>query len=279
MKGRMMIVVTGATGNVGRSLVRMLIEAGRPVTAVARRIGAADVPPGVTAVAADLGEPASLQAALDGAQALFLLVAGQDPAGVLARAKAAGVTRVVLLSSQGVGTRPGDAYAHAAGFERAVAESGLEYTVLRSGGLASNAYAWADPIRAHRTAAAPFAEVGLPFVDTDDVAAVAAAVLTGDGHHGATYVLTGPEPTTPRQRAEAIGRAIGEPVAFVEQTREEAHAVMSAFLPAPVVEGTLSILGEPTAQERAVSPDVERILGRPASPFAAWAERNAAAFR
>lgn len=143
----------------------------------------------------------------------------------------------------------------------------------------SNAFAWAEPIRAHRTAAAPFAGVGLPFVDPDDVAAVAAAVLTGAGHDGATYVLTGPEPSTPRQRAEAIAAAIGEPVTFVEQTREEAHAQMSAFMPAPVVEGTLAILGEPTAAERTPSGDVERILGRPAAPFAAWAERNAAAFR
>jgi uncharacterized protein YbjT (DUF2867 family) len=273
-----MIVVTGATGNVGRTLVRMLDEAGQPVTAVARRITPDDVPAGVRAVAADLGDPASLDAALDGAKTLFLLVAGDDPAGLLARAETAGVTKVVLLSSQGVGTRPGGAYAHAAGFEAAVAASGLRHTILRSGGMASNAFAWAESIRAHRTAAAPFAEVGLPFIDPDDVAAVAAAVLTGDGHDGATYVLTGPAPTTPRQRAEAIAAAIGRPVAFIEQTREQAHAQMSAFMPAPVVAGTLTILGEPTAEEQAVSPHVEQILGRPAAPFTAWAERNAAAF-
>jgi len=274
-----MIVVTGATGNVGRTLVRTLAAAGQPVTAVARRISESDVPAGVRAVAADLGDPASLDPALAGAKTLFLLVAGEDPAGVVERAKAAGVAKLVLLSSQGVGTRPGPAYAHAAGFEQAVAGSGLEHTILRSGGLASNAFAWAEPIRAQRTAAAPFAEVGLPFVDPDDVAAVAAAVLSEDGHDGATYVLTGPAPTTPRQRAAAIATALGEPVTFVEQTREEAHAQMSAFMPAPVVAGTLAILGEPTAEEQSVSPDVARILGRPAAPFTAWAARNAGAFR
>ncbi|PYC79444.1 NmrA family transcriptional regulator [Streptomyces tateyamensis] len=274
-----MIAVTGATGNVGRTLVRLLAEAGEPVAAVARRITPADVPPGVRAVAADLADPASLRPALDGAKALFLLVAGEDPAGLLAQAAQAGVARVVLMSSQGVGTRPGGAYAHAAAFEQAVAASGLEYTVLRSGGLASNALAWAEPVRAHRTAAAPFADVALPFVDPDDVAAVAAAVLTGAGHHGATYVLTGPEPISPRRRAAAIAAAIGEPVAFVEQTREQAHAQLSAVMPAPVVEGTLAILGEPTPAEQAVSPHVPQLLGRPAAPFSAWAARNAAAFR
>ncbi|NUR63723.1 MAG: NAD(P)H-binding protein [Catenulispora sp.] len=272
-----MIVVTGATGNVGRTLVRTLAEAGHEVTAVARRITAADVPAGVRAVAADLGDPASLESALTGADALFLLVAGEDPAGVLARAEAAGVSRVVLLSSQGVGTRPG-VYAHAASFEQAVAHSGLRHTILRSGGMASNAMAWAEPIRAHRTAAAPFADTGLPFVDPDDVAAVAAAVLTEDGHDDATYVLTGPEATTPRQRAAAVAAAIGKPVTFLEQTRDQAREQMSAFMPAPVVEGTLAILGEPTAAEQTPTTDVEKVLGRPAAPFAAWAERNAAVF-
>jgi uncharacterized protein YbjT (DUF2867 family) len=274
-----MIVVTGDTGNVGRTLVRTLAAAGHAVTAVSRNIAQADVPTGVRAVAADLGVPTGLDAALQGAKALFLLVAGDDPAGVLARARSAGVTRVVLVSSQGVGTRPGGAYAHAEAFEKAVAASGLEYTILRSGGLDSNAFAWVEPIRAQRLAPAPFAEVGLPFVDPDDVAAVAAAALTEDGHAGATYVLTGPSATTPRQRAAAIGEAIGAPVTFVEMTREEAAAQMAQFMPPAVVEGTLAILGEPTAEERAVSPDVERVLGRPAAPFSAWAERNAAAFR
>ncbi|WP_433454913.1 SDR family oxidoreductase [Streptomyces sp. CA-142005] len=273
-----MIVVTGATGNVGRALVAALIQAGETVTAVARHIGEGDVPPGVQAVAADLAEPQSLAPALAGAKALFLLVAGEDPVGILRRAAAAGVGKVVLLSSQGAGTRP-DTYAHAARFEAAVAESGLPYTVLRSGGLASNALAWAEPVRRHRTAAAPFADVALPFVDPDDVAAVAAAVLREDGHDGVTYTLTGPEPTTPRQRAAAIAAALGEPVTFVEQSREEAHAQMVRFMPPAVAEGTLAVLGTPTPDEQAVGPDVPRLLGRPAAPFSAWAARNVAAFR
>jgi uncharacterized protein YbjT (DUF2867 family) len=274
-----MIVVTGATGNVGRTLVRTLAAAGHEVTAVSRRITDADVPAGVRAVAADLGAPDEMDAALQGAKALFLLVAGDEPAEVLARAKAAGVRRVVLVSSQGVGTRPGGAYAHAAGFEQAVAASGLQYTILRSGGMDSNALAWVEPIRAQRLAPAPFGDVGLPFVDPDDVAAVAAAVLTQGGHDGATYVLTGPAATTPRQRAAAIAEAIGEEVTFVEMTPEQAREQMLRFIPPAVVEGTLAILGEPTGEERMVSPDVERVLGRPAGSFSAWAERNAVAFR
>src|SRR5690242_18589173 len=115
-----MIVVTGATGNVGRALVRHLVEAGEQVTAVSRRRPEDPLPPGVRHVAADLADPPAVRAALDGAEALFLLVAGEDPAGLVDRARAAGVRRIVLLSSQGVATRP-DSYAHAARFEAAVA--------------------------------------------------------------------------------------------------------------------------------------------------------------
>ncbi|MFE9877163.1 NAD(P)H-binding protein [Streptomyces sp. NPDC005784] len=273
-----MYVVTGATGNVGRALVRTLSGAGLPVTAVARKITGDEVPEGVRAVAADLAEPTGLGPAFEGAEALFLLVAGEDPTGVLDAAKTAGIRRVVLLSSQGVGTRP-EAYGHPARFEKALRESGLDWTVLRSGGMDTNAFAWAGSVRARREAAAPFGGIGLPFVDPDDVAAVAAAVLREDTHAGATYTLTGPAPTTPRERAAAIGAALGEPVRFTEQTREEAHALMAGFMPLPVVEGTLAILGEPTEEERRVAPDVERVLGRAPGTFAAWAQRNAAAFR
>ncbi|MFJ2751445.1 SDR family oxidoreductase [Streptomyces sp. NPDC087297] len=271
-----MIVVTGATGNVGRELVRILTAGGERVTAVSRRPG--PLPEGVRHHPGDLAEPQSIAPALDGADALFLLVAGEDPQGILDRAAAAGIRRVVLLSSQGAGTRP-EVYAHPARFEEAVRRSGLEWTILRSGGLDSNAYAWAESIRTTRTAAAPFGDVGLPTVDPADIAEVAAAVLRDPGHAGRTHELTGPAPVTPRERAEAIGAALGEPVRFIEQTREEARAQMLTFMPEPVVEGTLAILGEPLPAEREPSPAVREILGRAPRPFTDWAARSAPAFR
>lgn len=273
-----MIVITGATGNVGGELVRLLAAAGGQVTAVSRRAPERALPGGVRHHRADLADPESLRPALAGADALFLLVAGEDPGAVLGVAAESGVRRVVLLSSQGVGTRP-EQYRHPAAFEDAVRRSGFEWTILRSGGLGSNAFAWAESIRTHRTAAAPFGDVGLPTVDPADVAEVAAVVLRADGHAGRTYELTGPERVTPRERAEAIAGAIGEPVRFVEQSAAQARAQMLTFMPEPAVEGTLSILGAPVAAEVAVSPAVERILGRAPRPFAAWADRAAPAFR
>ena len=278
-----MIVVTGATGNVGATLVRALAEAGERVTAVSRGVSARDVPEGVRHVRADLAEPRSLEPAFDGAESLFLLTSGDfTVAGgdgtvlgeVLDLARAGGVRRVVLLSSQGVGTGR-----HSPALEDVVRSSGLEWTVLRPGGFDSNAFAWAGTIREQRLAAAPFADVALPTVDPDDIAGVAAVALRAAGHGGQTYVLTGPEPVTPRQQVAAIGDALGEPVRFVELSREEARAAMTASMPEVIADATLDILGTPSADEQRVSPDVERVLGRPAGSFADWVARNAAAFK
>jgi uncharacterized protein YbjT (DUF2867 family) len=281
-----MIVVTGATGNAGRSLVRALVAAGERVTATSRSVSPADLPQGVAARRADLTDAVSLRPVFDGAESLFLQNGGPTAhlmrtAEVLEAAAAGGVKRVVLLSSQGVATRP-ESESHgkvARAIEEAVRASGLEWTILRPGGFASNTYAWAEQVRTARTVAAPFGDVGLPVIDPDDIAEVAAVALRSPEHGGSVYELTGPALVTPRQQAETLGVALGEPVRFVEQSREEAWEVMTRFMPEPVVETTLSILGEPTDAERRVSPDVERVLGRPARPYEEWARRNVAAFR
>ncbi|MEN3270644.1 NAD(P)H-binding protein [Pseudonocardia sp.] len=280
-----MIVVTGATGNVGRPLVQALAAAGEQVTAVSRGVSGAAVAEGVRHRQADLAAPETLRPVFDGADALFLHDTGAgahllSPRDILDIAKAGGVGRVVLLSSQGVATRPQSSSHGGVGrsIEDAVRQAGMDCTILRPGGFDSNAYAWVESVRARRTIAAPFGDVGLPTVDPADIAEVAAAALREDGHAGQVYELTGPALSTPRKRAEAIGDALGEPIRFIEQTRDEAHAQMLQFMPEPVVETTLAILGEPTPAEQRISPDVEQVLGRPPRTFAEWAVRNIAAF-
>jgi uncharacterized protein YbjT (DUF2867 family) len=275
-----MIVVTGATGNVGRPLVRALAAAGEQVTAVSRRVSAPDVPAGVRHRRADLADPGSLASAFDDAEVLFLLTsgdfvsAGGKVSDVLDAARAAGIRRVVLLSSQGVETGR-----HPSTLEDPLVRSDLEWTLLRPGGFHSNAFMWAEMVRSQRMIAAPFGDVALPTIDPTDIAEVAAAVLRDTAHIGKAYVLTGPAPISPRQQASAIADALGEPVRFVEQSRSQARQQMLRFMPEPVVENTLTILGTPKIGERQVSPHVERILGRPPRTFAAWAVRNASAFK
>jgi uncharacterized protein YbjT (DUF2867 family) len=282
----LVIVVTGATGNVGRSLVQILAAAGRPVTATSRAIEATDAPEGVRHIRADLTQPDSLRPVFDSAEALFLQNGGPSAhhlsaPDILDAAKSAGIRRVVLLSSQGAATRP-ESVSHggiARSIEDAVEQSGLDWTILRPGGFASNAYAWAESVRTRRVIAAPFADVGLPVVDPADIAEVAAVALREDGHEGRTYELTGPALSTPRQRARTIADALGEPVRFDDQTREEARTQMLRFMPEPVADTTLDILGDPTPAEQRISPDIERILSRPPRTFADWTHDHIAAFR
>ncbi|MEU4581237.1 NAD(P)H-binding protein [Kitasatospora aureofaciens] len=279
-----MIVVTGATGNIGRPLTRALAEAGREVVAVSRHRAA--VPDGVRHVVADLARPGELTAVLPGAEALFLLLSGDlhaqaaRPADLIGEAVAAGVRRVVLLSTQGVVTRPFGATRIAMrGLEDVLRDSGLEWAILRPGGFASNGLWWAESVRAQRLVAAPFGDVGVPVIDPADIAEVAAAALLDDRHIGGEYELTGPEVVTPRQQTEALAAALGSPVRFHELTRDEARAAMSRSMPAELADDTLDILGSPSPAELRVSPDVERVLGRAPRPFADWAVRNVAAFR
>ncbi|MEW2527077.1 NAD(P)H-binding protein [Streptomyces sp. NPDC047071] len=279
-----MIVVTGATGNVGRPLTQALAEAGEQVTAVSRR--AADVPDGVRHVQADLSAAQALAPVLDGAKALFLLLSGDlhaldaRPADLIDQAAACGVRKVVLLSSQGVATRPqGPSRVAMRALEDTLRGSGLDWAVVRPGGFASNALAWAESVRTQRTVAAPFGDTGVPVVDPADIAAVAAACLLEDRHTGGIYELTGPEVITPRQQAEAIATALGSPVRFHELTRAEAKAAMTRAVPAELADDTLDIIGAPNAAELRISPDVERVLGRTPNSFGDWVDRNIAAFR
>ncbi|MER5886163.1 NAD(P)H-binding protein [Streptomyces sp. NPDC001941] len=279
-----MIVVTGATGNTGRPLTRALAAAGQQVTAVSRH--AAPVPAGVRHLVADLAEPTTLAPALEGAKALFLLLsgdlhaAGATPADLIAQASAAGVARIVLLSTQGVATRPfGRTRIAMRALEDELKASGLEWAVLRPGGFASNALWWAESIRTNRTVAAPFGDVGVPVVDPVDIAEVAAACLLEDRHTGSVYTLTGPRVITPREQADALSAALDTPVRFQELTRQEARNAMARTMPAELADDTLDILGAPSPDEVRVSPDVQRVLGRPPHSFADWAARNTAAFR
>ncbi|WP_100444798.1 SDR family oxidoreductase [Glycomyces xiaoerkulensis] len=270
-----MIVVTGSTGNVGRPLVEKLTAAGESVVSVARgaegRAGAEHRP-------ADLTRAETLKPAFAGGKELFLLTGdpGLDLAPVLEEAASAGIGRVVLLSSIRVATRPEEGLG---GFEDAVRESGLEWTILRPGGFFSNALLWAESVRAERSIAAPFGDVGLPHIDPADVAEVAARALLEPAYEGGTYDLTGPALVTPREQARAVAEALGEPVDFVELTREQALTEFSKVWSVLVVEGALKALGEPNEAELRISAEVERITGRPARSFADWARRNAGAFR
>ncbi|WP_433733662.1 SDR family oxidoreductase [Nocardia sp. CA-129566] len=280
-----MIVVTGATGNIGRTLVQQLVAAGEQVTAVSRGNQDIALPDGVQHRQADLADPESLSPAVENADALFLLltgpqlVTGPDPARFVEVAAAGGVKKLVLLSSQATGTRPGLAsHARLHAFESALRQSDLNWTILRPTGFFSNTYAWIESIRTEGVIAAPFADVALPAIDPADIAEVAAHVLRTEGHSGTTYELTGPAAISPREQADIVAAALDTSLRFVELTREQARVGMLRFMPADVADGTLDIIGAPTPGEQEVGSDVERVIGRPATSYAEWVQRNRALF-
>ncbi|MFC9876288.1 SDR family oxidoreductase [Nocardia salmonicida] len=280
-----MIVVTGATGNVGRILTASLADAGEKVTAVSRGVTSVALPEAIIHRAADLTDLVAVRDVLDGADALFLIIAGSqlfgepEPAQLLAAVTAAGVGRVVLLSSQATTTRPESlSHRRLREYEAVVRAAGLEWTILQPGAFHSNALAWAPTVRAERRVVAPFGDVGLRLIDPADIAAVAERVLREPGHHGRTYLLTGPVAVTPRQQVAALSAALGEPVDFTELTRDQALAGLTSQVPTAVAEGVLDLLGSPTREELDAPSAVEQVLGRPPRPFEVWARENKAAF-
>ncbi|MFI6416372.1 NAD(P)H-binding protein [Streptomyces sp. NPDC050842] len=277
-----MILVTGATGNIGSALVKELraCDAG-PLRALSRNAAQAAFPEGVEAVEGDFADPASLKRALEGVRSLFLVSRVGSDADILEAARQAGVEHVVLVSSITVQTHPhlGPAAENAA-VERLLQESGMSWTILRPTQFASNARMWAASIRGHETVRAPYADTALPTIHPADIASVARVALTEPGHQGRTYALTGPEPVSARQQAEAIAAALGREVPFAEISRDEAHAHMAAVFGAEAADAVLDVTGGDVNDELLMVRDtVSQVTGVPARPFREWAAENAAAFR
>jgi uncharacterized protein YbjT (DUF2867 family) len=277
-----MILVTGATGNVGSELVRALAAAGERVWALVRndaRGGA--LPAGVKAAVGDLNRPESLESALEGVRGVHLLAGYAGLRDALERMRRAGVERVTLQSSSAAPS--GDTSNAVARYhiesEAVIRDSGLRWTFLQPNTFMSNTLQWADAVRRGATVTAPFADVPVATIDPRDIAAVAAAALTEDGHENRSYRLSGPESLRPADRAAILARVLGRDIDFRAQPDDEARAEMSATMPAEYVEAFFSFFVDGTLDESAVLPTVEQVLGRPPRTFAAWAEAHAGAFR
>ncbi len=279
-----MILVIGGTGNVGRQVVEQLLGGGAAVRVFARAATSASLPPGVQVVSGDLSAPGALEPALAGVDTVFLIWPFLTPDGAPAVLEtiAGHARRVVYLSSSGVNeaaerqTDPINAL-HA-GLERLVAGSGLEWTVLRSNTIASNARGWAEQVRAGDVVRGPdFAPTAV--IDERDVAAVAALVLTGAGHEGATHVLTGPEVLTRDDQVAAIGAAVGRPLRYETVPTEVARQRMLADGRPPALVEALLASAETRPHSDLITPTVERLTGAPARTFQQWATDHADDFR
>ncbi|MER5930917.1 NAD(P)H-binding protein [Streptomyces sp. NPDC002054] len=278
-----MILVTGATGNIGSALVAELAGHGgaEGVRALARDPGRAAFPDGVQAVAADLADPASLQDALRGVRALFLIPQLGPDREVLGAARQAGVEQVVLVSSMTAETHPhlGPARENLA-VERLVKDSGLAWTILRPTQFASNARWWAGEIREGRPVRVPYPDTGLPTIHPADIASVARAALTEPGHRGRTYALTGPERMSPRRQVAALSAVLGRTVPLAGIDRAEAHRGLAALMGDETADAVLDVTGGDVNEALLrVRDTVEQVTGRAARTFGQWAAEHAAEFR
>ncbi|WP_433474138.1 NAD(P)H-binding protein [Spirillospora sp. CA-142024] len=269
-----MILVTGATGNVGRHLVGELLTAGAEVRALTRDPATARLPNEAQVARTD-------EMPLDGVTSIFLNPAvfwnGLDD--LLTRATDHGVRRVVVLSSgAALSDDPSNdlAVKHLA-IERAVEASGMEWTFTRPGEFSSNALGWRETIRADEPVREPYPMARSTPIHERDIAAVAAKALLTDDLVGARPLLTGPESITHPEMVEMIGEATGRPVRFEEITPEEAREKMLAmpYMREGLVDVLLRMRARSADHPSDPSPEVKRITGHPARTFKEWAADHA----
>jgi uncharacterized protein YbjT (DUF2867 family) len=278
-----MILVTGATGSVGRHVVAGLLAQGHKVRALTRDPARALIPREAEVVRGNLGEPEELGDALRGARAVYLMAMGGAPQRFAELAARCGVERIVVLSTgdvlDDVEHQP-DAVAevHAA-FEHAVARTGMEWTFLRPNEFAGNSLQWAPQIKTGDVVHAPFPPARTAPIHERDIAAVAVHALTQDGHHGAKYILTGPQAITHADQLDLIGTAIGRTLRMEEIPADQAREQMTRYAPPAIVDAVLGQLATAVHRPPPLTDTVERITGRPPYSFADWAREHAADFR
>ena len=279
------VLVTGATGRVGSAVVDILVDAGVPVRALTRRSeAAAMLPANVEVVTGDLTVPGSLDAALRGVGAVFLVwTAPPATAPAVVERLATSARRVVFLSSPHQTPHPffqqpnPMAVLHA-DIERLIAAAGLESTIIRPGMFASNVLSWwATAIRGG-VIRWPYGAAETAPVDDRDVAAVAARTLYQHGHAGGDYVLTGPESLSQAEQVSIIGDVLGRRIRFEELSPEEFRSETEGSWPRPVVDMLLAAWGATMGRPAFISSTVSDILGSAPRTFRQWVADHAAAF-
>jgi uncharacterized protein YbjT (DUF2867 family) len=278
----MRVLVTGATGNVGRLVVDQLLEAGVEIRALTNNPAKANLPGGVEVAEGFIGKPDTVKAALEGVERLYLAPHPTTAQAVVDLAVQAGVRRIVDLSSSGADDEAnGDPSAWwFYKVERAVeSATGVEWTHLRPGEFMLNALGWADSIRSEGIVRAAYGEASYAPLDLEDIAAVAAKALLEDGHHGQKYAMTGPESLSKVEKVRIIGEALGRAIRFVKISHDEARAEMLALGYGEaadwLLDGDAQMIGHP----QPVLSTVPDLLGRPARTFAEWVTAHADAFR
>jgi uncharacterized protein YbjT (DUF2867 family) len=281
-----MILVTGATGTVGRELVAQLVGARQQVRALTRNPAKMRFAPEVEVVTGDLAEPTTLSRAVAEVDRIFSLSQGPDvghhETNLAHAARQAGVKHIVKLSVLGAGTAGGHGVVgwHERG-EKAIQDSGASWTFVRPGMFMSNALNWAPAIRSVGKVFLPYGDGKVVPIHPRDIASVAAKALTEPGHESMAYSLTGAQALGAVEMMAILSEAVGKPIAYVSVSDEAAsESMLKAGLPPVLVRELMKLAGGIRRGEAGTAlPTIEQVLGRKALTWRDWANENAAAFR
>ena len=275
----MTILVSGARGSVGRGVLDALLAAGIPPTELCgtgRDPSQLALPDGVDAVALDLDDPATHDAALRGVDQVFCYTA-RDLGPFADAARRAGVEHVVLLSSLSVeedGAESDGIARHHLEAERTLRGAGLTTTAVRPGAFDTNARQWAREIRADGVVTLPYPQATTAPIHEADIAGVAAAALLDPAHRGADLPLSGPESLTFAEQVGVLGEATGLDVGVREIDPATAREQMAQRVPEPIVDSLFRLWANADGVLTGVHDTVQRVTGRPARTFASWAREH-----
>ncbi|KHO21529.1 NAD(P)H-binding protein [Mycolicibacterium setense] len=266
------ILVTGATGNVGRPLVTELVRAGAPVRAVTRSPETAGFPPGVEQVRSAADGLAGVSAVFLNSRAL-----GQELAVTVDLARAAGVKRLVALSAINADDDDSRQPSRVRGdrnreVEQLAVASGLEWVSLRPTVFASNfAGMWSAQIRAGDVVSGPYAAASTAVIVDADISAVAAVALLTDDLVGQRIPLTGPQALTNTELVETIGRVLHRTLSYQEAPTDVVRRrFVDLGFGAAFADAYMGLLADTVERPALVTHEVDKILGRPATTFADW---------
>ncbi|QYN37520.1 NAD(P)H-binding protein [Pseudonocardia sp. DSM 110487] len=266
-----MILVTGATGNIGRLVVDELLAAGATdIRALTNNPEKAALPPEVEVVRGYLGRVETLHGVFDGVEKMYLAPLEATVREVTTLAAKAGVRHIVDVSG------PKDSWW--APVATAVEESGVAWTHLSPGEFMDNSLMWAEQIRTTGQVRDGYPDSANAQIDLGDIAAVAAVALLEDGHAGKEYLLTGPETLTRAEKVRQIGEALGREIPYITLDHDDAVAALEPSMGEFArwyVEGMRDLTEHPQQANRVV----EDVTGRPATTFAQWARRRVDEFR
>jgi uncharacterized protein YbjT (DUF2867 family) len=266
-----MILVTGATGNIGRLVVDELLAAGATqIRALTNNPERAALPRQVEVVRGYVGRVETLESVFDGVEKMYLAPLEKTVHEVTAMAAKAGVRHIVDVSG------PKDSWW--APVATAVEESGAAWTHLSPGEFMDNALMWAEQIRTTGQVRDGYPESANAVIDLGDIAAVAAKVLLEDGHAGKEYLLTGPETLTRAEKVRQIAAALGRDIPYIALDHDDAVAALEPSMgdfARVYVDGMRDLAQHPQRANRLV----EELTGRQATTFAQWARKKVDEFR